>query len=109
MKRKLPKFRSGDMVKVLTGPDRGKQGKITQVLSREQRAVVEGVNIRKKNVRARRERQKGEIVDFNAPVHLSNLLLVCPHCHATTRMKALLTTDGKKARQCRKCSTTISP
>lgn len=109
MSIKLPKFRTGDTVKVVAGPDRGKQGKITQILTGEYRAVVEGVNTRKKNVRARRERQKGEIVEFNAPLHLSNLLLVCPHCHKPTRSKALLSSDGKKERQCRHCSTTISP
>ncbi|MBI3956385.1 MAG: 50S ribosomal protein L24 [Candidatus Kerfeldbacteria bacterium] len=98
----LPKLRSGDTVKVMAGASRGKQGKITQVFPRQLLAVVEGVNLRKKSVRTRRQGQKGEIIQFYAPVAMSNLLVVCPHCSKTTRV-SIIRSDGKRQRICKKC------
>lgn len=101
-----PKIRRGDTVKVLSGADRGRSGKVQQVLVKEQTAVVEGINERKKNVRARRQRQKGEIITFHAPVSITNLLLVCPKCHQPTRVHYHIT-GGTKHRICQHCKQVI--
>lgn len=99
-----PHVRTGDTVQVLTGVDRGKKGKVQQVFSRDQRAVIEGVNLRTRHLRPRRANQKGEIIHFNAPVALSNLLLVCPHCHKSTRIgNTRDAATGRRIRQCKKC------
>lgn len=69
---KMP-IKKGDAVKVITGKDRGKQGKVIQVFPQRQRVVVEGVNAFQKNLRPRRENEKGQRVEFFAPVHVSNV------------------------------------
>lgn len=73
-----PKMRlkKGDTVKVLTGKDRGKQGKIIQVFPKAQRVVVEGINVYKRHLRQRRENEKGQRVEFFAPLHASNVTKV---------------------------------
>ncbi len=99
-------IRRDDTVKVLAGIDRGKQGKIQQVLPGEGKIVVAGVNTRKKNVRARRDRQKGEIIEYNAPIDISNVLLVCPKCGKTTRVGHQIL-EGRKLRMCKRCKQTL--
>lgn len=99
-------LRVNDMVTVLTGKDRGKKGKVLQMLRRDDRLVVEGVNTMVKNVRPRQAREKGQLVKFNAPLNMSNVQLVCPKCSQPTRIRQLIT-DGKKQRQCAKCQQII--
>ena len=102
-----PKLKAGDTVQVLTGIDRGKKGKVLQVFPQERTIVVEGVNRRSKGVRPRQQGQKGEIVQFNAPLKLDNLILVCPHCHKKTRVRMTTIEKGKKQRTCRQCQQPI--
>lgn len=101
-------IRRGDTVKLMVGNDHGKSGKVTQVLPAERRVVIEGVNARKKNIRVQKsaQGQKGEIVTFNAPVPVSNVVLMCPKCSKPTRVGFSII-DGKKHRQCRKCKQVI--
>lgn len=99
-------IKTGDTVKVTAGADRGKQGKVTQVFPHEQRVVVEGVNSRKKNIRTRSAKQHGEIIQFNAPVALSNVMLVCPHCSKPTRARHTIVGEARK-RACAKCNHVI--
>jgi large subunit ribosomal protein L24 len=68
-------IRKNDIVKVMTGDDKGKTGKVLEVLPKENKAVVEGVNIMKRRQRARRKDQKGQVVEVTAPIHISNLKL----------------------------------
>lgn len=105
-RQRFLRLRTGDTVKVLAGVDRGKKGKIQQVMTRERLVVVEGANMRSKSVRSRQQGQKGEIVQFYAPISASNLLLVCPHCSKTTRI-GVMRTDGKRQRICKKCQQPI--
>ncbi|USN53760.1 MAG: 50S ribosomal protein L24 [Candidatus Nomurabacteria bacterium] len=95
-------IKKGDNVQMTTGKDRGKKGKVTQVFPSDQRVVVEGLNKMSKNVRARNANEKGQVVAFDAPVHISNVMLLCPKCGKTTRV-AYHVADDKKSRQCRKC------
>lgn len=99
-------IKKGDTVKIILGKDQGKKGKVLQVLPQEHRLVVEGLNLLTKNVRPRREGEKGQRVQFNAPLDISNVMLVCPKCSKPTRVGFKLL-DNKKSRICRKCKNII--
>jgi large subunit ribosomal protein L24 len=100
-------IKTGDNVKVLAGKDRGQTGKVVQILTKEERIVVDGVNKMKKNVRPRREGEKGQVVEYNGPIHVSNVLLVCPKCNKATRIKISRDKNGEKTRICSKCEANI--
>ncbi|HEY8490388.1 MAG TPA: 50S ribosomal protein L24 [Dehalococcoidia bacterium] len=101
------KIKSNDMVKVIAGKDRGKEGQVRQVLPKRGRAVVQGVNMVKKHLRARGPNQPGGIVEREAPIHLSNLMLICRHCSKATRVGFRFRDDGKKVRYCKSCNEDI--
>lgn len=98
------KIKKGDMVKVMTGKDAGKTGKVAQVLASDQKVVVEGLNILKKNIKPTKQGEKGQILEFSAPVDVSNVQIVCSKCNKVTRVGFKLLADGKKQRICRKCN-----
>lgn len=98
------RVKQGDTVQIITGKDRGKKGKVLEVSPRTERVVVEGLNLRLKNVRARREREKGQRVQFAAPLHASNVMLVCPKCGRATRVGIRRAPSGKPVRFCRRCT-----
>lgn len=100
------KIKTGDKIKVLTGKDKGKEGKILQVFPLQQRASVEGVNVMIKQLRSQKGRS-GQKVEFPAPLHMSNLLLLCPKCGKGTRGAFKILENKKKVRVCRKCGETI--
>lgn len=66
-------IKTGDLVKVMTGKDKGKTGKILQVFPKMQRVVVEGVNVSKRHLKTRRQGEKGQVVEFSMPIHISNV------------------------------------
>ena len=70
------RIKTGDMVKVMTGKDKGKTGKVIQTFPRLNRIVVEGVNLSKRHMRTRSEEQKGQVIEFSMPIHASNVQLV---------------------------------
>ncbi len=92
------KLKTGDTVLVLTGKDKGKRGKVVQVFPREQRIVVEGVNLMTKNIRGRKTGEKGQRVQFNAPIHLSNVMFVDSKSGQPSRL-GHARVDGKKVRR----------
>lgn len=100
------KVRRGDQVRVMSGKDRGKEGRILAVLPKENRIIIEGVNVvkRHRKLRAARGRagQEGGIITQEAPVHASNVQIVCPSC-GPTRV-GYEVKDGSKTRVCRKCA-----
>jgi large subunit ribosomal protein L24 len=102
------RVRRDDTVQVLTGRDRGKRGKITELLVKAGRARVQGVNLVKRHHKAGAQgaRQAG-IVEKEAPVHLSNLALVCTKCDKATRVGHRFLQDGSKVRACKKCGEQI--
>jgi large subunit ribosomal protein L24 len=105
------KIKKGDKVKMLSGKDKGKTGKVLQILKTEKRASIEGLNILIKHLRPRREGEKGQRVEFPALVDTSKLILICPKCQKETRVayKVVKTETGnKKYRQCKKCQETIA-
>ncbi len=96
------RIKQGDTVQLVTGKDRGKRGKVLQVFPELRRVVVENLNLMTKNVRARREREKGQRIQFAAPVDASNVQLVCGKCGKLTRL-AVKQVGDKKVRVCAKC------
>ncbi|MEW6407394.1 MAG: 50S ribosomal protein L24 [Patescibacteria group bacterium] len=100
------KIKKNDLVLVISGRDRGKKGKILQVFPRENKAVIEGVNKRFKHLKARRGKEKGERIEFNAPIALANAMLFCPKCNKGVRAGFKVEKD-KKIRICRKCKEAI--
>ena len=104
----LPRIKKNDLVKVLSGKDRGKSGRVLKVWPKENRAVVEGLNLKKRHRRPRRQGEKGQIIQIPSPIHISNFLLVCPSCKAAQRTRMILESDGQKTRVCRKCAAKIT-
>ena len=100
------KIKTNDQVKILSGKDRGKTGKVIQVFTREQKVVVEGTNLIKKHLRARTQKDKGQVIELSAPMPVSKVALLCPKCQKATRVGYKVEGD-KKARVCRKCKQTI--
>ncbi len=92
------RIRKGDTVLVISGADRGKQGEVLQVLPKDDRARVQGVNIAKKHTKARGMGQPGGIVEAEATIHLSNLKLVDPKSGKPTKVGFRVLEDGRKVR-----------
>ena len=98
----------GDPVVVVAGKDKGKQGEVLRTLPREGKIVVKGVNILKRHTKAGRSAGgnkaiQGGIVDFEAPLAYSNVMLVCPMCHQPTRIRHTVLEGGQKALECVQC------
>jgi large subunit ribosomal protein L24 len=104
MSRLQTPIRKNDNVVVITGKDRGKRGRVLQLVPAKNRLIVEGVNIVKRHTRPNpRQNVKGGIVEREAGLHASNVQLICPDCGAPTRIGRRLLGDGRKVRICRKC------
>ena len=98
------RLRKNDLVQVLTGKDAGKQGKILKVIPERNRVIVQGVGFTKKHTRPNPPRNiKGGIAEREAPIHASNVQVVCGECGKRARIGAKLLEDGKKVRVCRNC------
>ena len=95
--------RKDDIVKVITGKDRGKQGKILRVFPKEGRLTVERVNMIKRHTRPTRQTQQGGIIEREGKLHISNVMLVCSRCNRGVRVGRRFLEDGKKVRICRSC------
>jgi large subunit ribosomal protein L24 len=96
-------IRKNDSVMVIAGRERGKTGKVLKVIANENRALIERVNLMKRHARARGPQQTGGILEREAPIHISNLMVMCDKCNAPVRMGRKILTDGTKVRVCRHC------
>jgi large subunit ribosomal protein L24 len=106
----MKRIKKGDTVEVIAGKDLGERGEVVSVLVKDNRVVVQGVNRAKKHEKAKQigNRQiPAQIVEFNAPIHLSNVMVVCPKCDKRTRIGYRFTTDGYKTRYCKQCDANI--
>jgi large subunit ribosomal protein L24 len=92
------KIKRGDTVVVLSGKDRGKRGEVRRMVTKHDRVVVDGVNIVKKHQRARQAGQQSQIVEREAPIHLSNVMLVDPNSNEPTRVTFRRREDGSWVR-----------
>lgn len=91
-----------DLVAVIAGDDKGKQGKVLEVRPKENRVVVEGVNIQKRHVRPTRQNPQGGVIERPGPIAAANVLLVCPNCKRPARMRRRRDESGVK-RECVRC------
>jgi large subunit ribosomal protein L24 len=97
------KIKRQDTVQVIKGKDKGKKGKVLEVLFEQKKALVEGINLVKKHRRQTHQDQQGGIVQIEAPISLSNIMVFCKSCNRPTRVRFMESKDGTKTRICRKC------
>jgi large subunit ribosomal protein L24 len=100
------KIKKGDTVLIISGKDRGRKGKVLKAFPKELKILVEGINLKKKHVRPKREGEKGQIVQIPAPIQISNVKVICPKCGKATRLGYKIT-ENKKSRICKKCGKEI--
>jgi large subunit ribosomal protein L24 len=105
----MNRIKKGDIVEVIAGDDLGVRGEVMRMIPKDDRAVVSGVNMvikHQTSQRAGRSQAQGGRIQLEAPIHLSNVMLVCPSCDERTRV-GYTEVDGQKVRVCRKCGETI--
>ena len=100
------KIRKDDMVVVIAGSDKGKQGKVLSVDPKANKVIVEGVQVASKHYKARRQGEEGGIIKKETPVFASKVMLVCPKCGKATRVGHAVV-EGKKVRACKKCGAEV--
>lgn len=98
--------KKNDLVGVIAGKDRGKQGRVLRVIPKLQRVIVERVNLVKRHTRPSRLSQGG-ILEKEAPIHVSNVMLICNRCDRPVRTGRAILADGRKVRVCKKCREVI--
>lgn len=98
-----PKIKKGDQVIIISGKEKGAKGKVLKVLASEGRVIVEGIQFMKKHARKTQKNPQGGIEEREAPVDISNVMLVCPKCGKPTKIGFHFLEDGTKTRICRKC------
>ena len=106
----MAKIKKGDTVEVVSGNDGGERGVVQRVLTKSNRVVVIGVNTVKKHqrpMRAGRGQVQPGIIEFEAPIDISNVMLVCPRCDQRTRVGFTRLEDGRKVRMCKRCEEVI--
>ena len=100
------KIKKGDTVQVLSGNDKGKTGEVLEVMPKQQKVIVKGVNIRKKHVKPKKQGEEGGIIPVECSIHSSKVNVVCPKCNKATRIG--MVKEGKeKIRVCKKCGNKI--
>jgi len=103
----MPHVRKGDTVAIIAGRERGKRGKVLRVLPEAGRVIVEKVNMMKKHQRPTQKLRQGGIIEREAGLALSNVLLVCGRCDKPSRAGITVLGDGRKVRVCKRCGETI--
>jgi len=105
----LPKYKikKNDMVMVIKGRDRGKTGKVMRVLPERGRVVIERLNIVKRHSKSRGAQSPGGIVEKEASINISNVMIFCDRCNAPVRVGVKSAADGAKSRNCRRCGEAI--
>ena len=103
----IMRIRKGDTVKVRTGRESGKTGKVLKVIGKKESALVEKLNMVKRHSRATQKAPEGGIVEKESPINLSNLMLVCGRCRKATRVKTKVVEGRKRVRVCRHCGEII--
>ncbi len=95
--------KKGDTVLVITGKNAGKKGKVIEVLPKDNRLVVEGVNVVKRHTKPSQQMPQGGIVEKEAPIAVSNVMIFCSKCNSPRRINKEIQANGKKVRVCNKC------
>ena len=100
------KIKKGDKVKIITGKDEGRTGRVERVYKKAEKIVIAGVNIYKKHVKKNEQMPQGGVVEVPRPLHASKVMLICPKCSKPTRV-GVEVAKGKKFRICRVCKSRI--
>ena len=100
-------IKKDDLVVVLSGKDKGKQGKVLRVIPKESKVVVEKVNVVSRHTKPRKQCEEGGILQKEAPIYACKVMRVCPKCNKPTRSAHKVLADGKKVRICKKCGAEI--
>ena len=107
----MQRVQQGDLVEVIAGKDKGLRGEVVRVLVKKNRVIINGVNIMKRHRKARPapggQQIPAQIIEFEAPLHLSNVMLVCPETDERTRVGYRVTDDGRKVRYSKKSGSII--
>ena len=99
--------RKGDTALVITGKNAGKKGKVLRVIPKDSKVVVEGVNVVKRHTRPTQKLPQGGIMQKEAPIHSSNVMLFCSKCNSPTRVGKKILENDEKIRVCKKCGEAI--
>jgi len=97
------KIRKNDTVLVVAGKDKGKKGKVRQAFPKEDKVIVDGINMAKRHSRARGAARQAGIIELEMPLHVSNVMFVCNKCNKPARVGFRFLDDGRKGRICRSC------
>lgn len=101
------RIKKDDNVVVIAGKEKGKKGRVLAVLPKKQRVIVEKINIIKRHMRPSQKYTQGGIIEKEGPIHISNVMLICPRCDTPTRIGNKILEDGRKLRVCKKCKEVI--
>ncbi|OGZ67931.1 MAG: 50S ribosomal protein L24 [Candidatus Staskawiczbacteria bacterium RIFCSPHIGHO2_02_FULL_42_22] len=100
------KLKKGDTVLVISGKDKGRTAKILRSLTKEKKILVEGINVKKKHIKPKKQGEKGQVIPVPSPMDASNVKFLCPKCGKATRVGYKIT-DNKKFRICKKCQSEV--
>ncbi len=101
------KIRKNDTVLVITGKDKGKKGKVRRALPKEEKIIVEGLNMIKRHSRTKGQARQAGIIELEAPLNVAKVMIICSKCDKPARVGFRFLEDGKKARFCRVCKEVI--
>ncbi len=101
------RIKKGDRVKVVSGKDKGKEGKILRSMPKGDMLVIEGVNVATKHVKPSQKNPQAGIIKQECPIHSCKVMLVCPSCGKATRVRRAYLEDGRKVRLCKKCGEVV--
>jgi large subunit ribosomal protein L24 len=100
-------IKKNDTVLVITGKEKGKKGRVISVDSTRNKILIERINLIKRHTRPSKKYAQGGIIEKEAPLHISNVMMICSKCGKPTRIGNAVLSDGKKARVCKKCREVI--
>jgi len=101
------KIQKNDNVLIIAGKDRGKKGKVRKAMPDKDKVIVEGFNMIKRHSKTKGKTRQAGIIELEAPIHISNVMIICNKCNKPARVGYRALEDGKKARYCRSCSEII--
>ncbi|NWF52212.1 MAG: 50S ribosomal protein L24 [Nitrospirae bacterium] len=100
-------IKKNDTVLVITGKEKGKKGRVISVDKERKKILIERINVIKRHMKPSKKYSQGGIIEKEAPLHISNVMLLCPKCGKPTRISNTILSDGGKVRSCKKCKEVI--
>lgn len=100
-------IKKNDTVLVIAGKEKGKKGRVLSVMPKDGKLIIEKVNIIKKHMKPGKKYTQGGIIEKEAPIHRSNVMLICPRCNKPAGIANIISNESKKSRVCKKCKEVI--